>query len=150
MGRRLAEAAGGVGDFAEVDVVPAIERSLLVGAVLAPPDVAWALGHTWRTLYPAIVARLGGDGLPARDWPAFLRLAAELERVAFGPPAINAAKLLALVEAGRIDLGNLRGATLKARGAAGIELRSPHGARAVDVALDEVLPVPVPRAPRAS
>ncbi len=141
MGRRLAEAAGGVGDFAEVDVVPAIERSLLVGAGLAPPDVAWALGHTWRTLYPAIVARLGGDGLPARDWPAFLRLAAELERVAFGPPAINAAKLLALVEAGRIDLGNLRGATLR-RGAAGIELRSPHGARAVDVALDAVLPGP--------
>ena len=141
VGRRLAEAAGGVGAFAEVDVVPAIERSLLVGAGLAPPDVAWALGHTWRTLYPAIVARLGGDGLPARDWPAFLRLAAELERVAFGPPAINAAKLLALVEAGRIDLGNLRGATLR-RGAAGIELRSPHGARAVDVALDAVLPGP--------
>jgi hypothetical protein len=42
--------------------------------------------HTWRSLYPAIVARLGGEG-SAHDWPAFRRLTAELERVAFGPPA---------------------------------------------------------------
>ena len=105
------EAAGGVAGAGEIDARRAIEQSLRVGTGLALPSVDWALGHTWRTLYPAVVARLGGDGLSARDWPAFLRLARELERVAFGPPALNAAKLLALVEAGRIDLGHLRGAT---------------------------------------
>ena len=121
--------------------MPAIEQSLLVGSGLATPDVAWALGHTWRTLYAAVVARLGGDGLAARDWPAFRRLSAEFERVAFGPPALNAAKLLALIEAGRIDLGHLRGATL-AREGGRIELRSRGSARAIDVALDAVLPGP--------
>ena len=69
-----------------------------------PPGREWALGHAWRALYPAIVSRLSGDGLAAGDWPAFLRLAAEMERIAFGPPPVNAAKLLALVEAGRVDL----------------------------------------------
>ena len=74
-------------------------------APTAAPGLPWALGHTWRALYPALVSRLGGDGLAERDWPAFLRLAAEMERVAFGPPPLNAAKLLALIEAGRVDLG---------------------------------------------
>lgn len=84
-----------------------IERSLAVSTGLAPPDLLWALGHTWRALYPAVVGRLGGDGLVADDWPAFLRLAAELERIAFGPPAINAAKLLALVDARQVDLSHV-------------------------------------------
>ena len=84
-----------------------IERSLAVATGHARPGLSWALGHTWRSLYPAVVARLGGEGLADDDWPAFLRLSAELERVAFGPPAINAAKLLALVDAGQVDLSHL-------------------------------------------
>ena len=78
----------------------------------APPDLQWALGHTWRSLYPALVERLGGGGLPEREWPAFRRLAAQLERVAFGPPPVNAAKLLALIDAGRVDLAHVGGAQL--------------------------------------
>jgi uncharacterized NAD(P)/FAD-binding protein YdhS len=139
--RWLAEAAGGVAGSGELDAVRAIEQSLLFGAGIATPDAAWALGHTWRSLYPALVGRLGGDGLSARDWPAFLCLARELERVAFGPPPLNAAKLLALVDAGRIELGYLRGATLS--GEIGrIVLQSARGRREVDAVVDAVLPGP--------
>ena len=95
----------------------------------------------WRSLYPALVARLGGDGLQTRDWPAFLRLSAEMERIAFGPPPLNAAKLLALVDAGRIDLSFLRAATLASEHGH-TALRSERGTRTVDVVIDAVLPAP--------
>jgi uncharacterized NAD(P)/FAD-binding protein YdhS len=123
------------------DVAAEIERSLAVGAGLVPPDRAWALGHAWRALYPAIVSQLGGDGLAARDWPAFLRLAAEMERIAFGPPPVNAAKLLALVEAGCIDLTHLHGGVIVSRNG-GTRLRSQGGSERIDVAVDGVIPGP--------
>jgi diaminopimelate decarboxylase len=119
----------------------AIERSLAVGAGLVAPDRAWALGHAWRALYPAIVTRLGGDGLDDRDWPAFLWLAAEMERIAFGPPAINAAKLLSLIEAGLVDLEHARGGELLTRGGHTL-LQSAQGSVPVEVAVDAVLPGP--------
>ena len=40
-----------------------LERSLAVGAGLHPPDLQWALGQCWRSVYPAIVQRLGHGGL---------------------------------------------------------------------------------------
>jgi uncharacterized NAD(P)/FAD-binding protein YdhS len=141
VGRRLAEAVGGIVTAGGPSPVEAIEHSLAVGAGCAAPGVPWALGHTWRTLYPALVSRLGGDGLAGRDWPAFLCLSAEMERVAFGPPPINAAKLLALIEAGRIDLSHLQGARLVDAGGR-TALRSPYGERVVDAVIDAVLPGP--------
>ena len=121
--------------------VDAIERSLAVGAELVPPDREWALGHAWRALYPAIVSQLGGDGLAEGDWPAFLRLAGEMERIAFGPPAVNAAKLLALIAAGRVDLSHVHGGELVTAGGRTL-LQSAHGSTAVDVVVDAVLPGP--------
>ena len=41
-----------------------------------------------------------------------------MERIAFGPPAVNAAKLLALIEAGLVDLTHVRGGELTSRGRA--------------------------------
>jgi diaminopimelate decarboxylase len=141
IGRRFAEAAGGVQEAGEPEPAEAIAESLAVGNGSALPGVPWALGHTWRALYPALVSRLGGDGLAARDWPAFLRLSAEMERVAFGPPPLNAAKLLALIEAGRVDLAHVRGGRLV--GEEGhLSLRSEHGEQPVDAVLDAVLPAP--------
>jgi diaminopimelate decarboxylase len=110
--------------------VEELERSLAVGAGLRAPDVQWALGHGWRALYPAIVERVGGDGLTASSWLAFHRLARALERVAFGPAPLNAAKLLALVDAGIVDLAHLR-----------------DGGGAADVVLDAVIPGPGARGP---
>jgi diaminopimelate decarboxylase len=141
---RALEVAGGVvpgaGDLArELERVQAggrwpvaagaaaeLEHSLEVATGLRVPDVPWALGHTWRSLYPAIVTRFGHGGLPAGRWPAFRRLAIEMERIAFGPPVRNAARLLALVEAGRVDLRNVAG-------------RHPQN---VDAVIDAVIPPP--------
>ena len=131
------------GDVAgeELGAASAIDRSLAVGAGLAPPGWSWAFGHAWRALYPAVVERLGGEGLRTDDWPDFLRLAGELERLAFGPPPVNAAKLLALVEAGIVDLSHLRGGRLAASGGQTL-LRSAAGERSVDVVVDAVLAPP--------
>ena len=118
-----------------------VEQSLAVGAGLRPPDLPWALGHTWRSLYPALVQRLGGDGMADGEWPAFLRLAAQMERVSFGPPPDTAAKLLALIDAGRVDLTHVGGATLSTSGAI-TTLRSARGERPVDVVINAVLPAP--------
>ena len=121
----LAGAASGVRGSSTLSTYDELERSLAVGCGLVPPDLSWALGHGWRALYPAVVARLGGDALAEGDWPAFHHLAAELERVAFGPAPINAAKLLALVDAGQVDLARVAG-----------------GERQADIVVDAVLPGP--------
>jgi diaminopimelate decarboxylase len=86
------------------DPAGAIRKSLEIDCGESPPNLAWALGLAWRELYPAIVERFSHGGLTAQDRMPFLRLAAELERLAFGPPPVNAAKLLALNEAGILDL----------------------------------------------
>lgn len=118
-----------------------LERSLAVGAGLREPGAQWALGHAWRTLYPALVLRLGGDGLAVSQWPSFRALAAEMERVAFGPAAVNVAKLLALIDAGRVDLSHVRAPGLRTRGGRAY-LCSEHGERPIDAVVDAVLPGP--------
>jgi diaminopimelate decarboxylase len=124
-----------------LDPATAIDRSLAVAAGLAPPGPSSALGHAWRVLYPAIVEHLGGDGLGSDDWPGFRRLAAEMERLAFGPPPLNAAKLLALIDAGRVDLTHLRGGRL-AEANGHTLLRSAAGEHRIDCVVDAVLPPP--------
>ena len=121
------------GSSAQPRRVPAaaIAHSLAVGAGRARPDMQWAIGETWRALYPAIVERLGGDALTAEVWPEFRRMAAEMERIAFGPSPLNAAKLLALIVAGRVDLGHVHGGPI------------PR----FDVEIDAVMPGPEVRAP---
>lgn len=118
-----------------------LEASLLVGTGRSAPDAAWALGHTWRALYPAIVARCGGHGLADDRWPAFRRLAQELERIAFGPPPVSVAKLLALADAGIVDLGRTSGGGLSEDGGRTV-LTGPTGRHEVDVVVDAVLPGP--------
>jgi diaminopimelate decarboxylase len=118
-----------------------IERSLAVGAGLAAPDLPWALGHTWRAIYPALVARLGHGGLSLAQRPAFAALAVQMERVAFGPPAVNAAKLLALIAAGRADLAHVAGGQIRSREHMSV-IAGARGERRVDVVVDAVLPPP--------
>jgi diaminopimelate decarboxylase len=117
-----------------------LARSVAIAAGLEPPDHQWALGHAWRTSYSAIVSRFGGQRLAASQWPAFRRLAAEMERIAFGPPPRNAAKLLALVQAGFVDLGFLAGSLAEHSG--GTCLSAGRRRIEVDVVVDAVLPGP--------
>jgi diaminopimelate decarboxylase len=123
------------------DPEEALRRSLAVATGRAGPDEPWARGQAWRTLYPALVKRLGHGGLAAGGWGAFRHLAADMERVAFGPPPQNVAKLLALVDAGMVDLTHVRGGRTEP-GTGGGVLRSAAGEDPVDVTIDAVLPAP--------
>lgn len=116
--------------------------SLAVGCGLRRVDAGWALGHAWQVLYPALVARIGGDGLAPEEWPAFRRLAAEMERVAFGPGPGNAARLLALIDAGAVRLDHVAGGAVGATAGGRPEVRSPAGALPVDRVVDAVLAPP--------
>ncbi len=84
--QRLEGALAGRATPAGVSPVEELARSIAVGTGDATPGSDWALGHAWRALYPALVARVGANGLSASEWPPFRRLATEMERLAFGPP----------------------------------------------------------------
>jgi uncharacterized NAD(P)/FAD-binding protein YdhS len=84
--------------------VESLRQSLEVALGERPPDVLWALGEAWRSLYPAIVACVSHGGLAPEAWPRFAALAREMERIAFGPPPSTAAKLLTLIDAGVVRL----------------------------------------------
>ncbi len=137
----LRAAVAGVPVASETGPIAEIERSLDVAFGRYPPDLNWALGETWRSLYPALVTRLSGSGISPDAWPRFVRLATQMERVAFGPPPLNAAKLLALVAAGRIDLTHLVGGQVSLRDGV-TSLHSRNGERPVDAVVDAVLPGP--------
>lgn len=80
------------------DPVAELRQSWAVATGRAAPDAAWAVGHAWRILYPAVVWRTSyGRRRPLAGFDA---LARTLERVAFGMTPPNAARLLALLDAG--------------------------------------------------
>lgn len=125
------------------DVAAAIERSLRIGAGEQAPDLNWALARAWLALLPEIVDHLGGGALDQAGWVVFRELARKMERIAFGPPPINAAKLLALIDAGIVDLGHLRRGEL-VDGDGATALRSPAAKPPVlvDAVIDAVMPAP--------
>ncbi len=141
--------AGGAPGPTERATQDELRQGYSVATGAAPLDAEAALGIAWRLVYPAVVARFGGAPLEADGWRCFRALAAELERVGFGPSAENVAKLLALVDAGIVRLDHAAGGRLVDR--VGItELRSEAGAVPVDRVLDAVLPGPgVDRAGRS-
>lgn len=71
-------------------------------SVIQLPDRQWATGEVWRRLYGALVERVSysEDG----DLEGFHDLEREMEPLAFGPPALTAKKIDALVEAGIVVL----------------------------------------------
>ncbi len=83
-----------------------------------PPDPAWALGAAWRALQPGLVgaqkadlrrqvdsARRGvGEVAGMVVFADYFPLVAATERLAYGPPLVNATALLALVESGRVSV----------------------------------------------
>ncbi|MCO1337960.1 hypothetical protein BJH93_03495 [Kocuria polaris] len=93
-----------------------LHERLEMDAGLRRPDEAWILGRLWHGLYREMVRAL--DRLPrsARDQRRFRAAAAWQERTAFGPPAETVRKLLALVDAGIVEIraGELEGAFVDA------------------------------------
>jgi uncharacterized NAD(P)/FAD-binding protein YdhS len=89
--------------------IATLEQSYAVATGRSAPDIAWALGAAWRNLYPALVQCVSHGGLAVESWPAFRHLAVEMERIAFGPPAENVGRMLALVEASIVDLRFITG-----------------------------------------
>lgn len=65
-----------------------------------------ALGFAWRELYPEIVKRVSFGGLDTGG--DFYRLTRLLEPLAFGPPPVQIRRLLALVDAGILDVSDLQ------------------------------------------
>ena len=113
------------GDAIDADPTEALRRSWRVAIGAAPPSAMWAVGHAWRELYPALVDRFALEAADPLDFNAFADAAGRLERVAFGPPPVNAAKVLSLIDAGIIDPSRL-----------GDEIDD------VDITVDAVLPPP--------
>ncbi len=123
---RMEDALAGRATPTDLSPAEEIERSIQIGVGQGEPGPDWALGHAWRSVYPALVERLGANGLADEDWPAFRLLATEMERISFGPPPVNAAKLLALIDCGKVNLSRL----------------TDGPAPEADVSLDAVIPPP--------
>ncbi|MFC6152159.1 FAD/NAD(P)-binding protein [Nocardioides yefusunii] len=67
-------------------------------------EAAWWLGRAWAAGYAHVVASLDRSVRPEHEWRRWRERAARLERWAFGPPAETVRKLLALGEAGMLDV----------------------------------------------
>lgn len=81
-----------------------IRQSIAVAYGDHQPTAAWALAEAWRNLYSVLVKVVSHGGLDENAWAEFRPLAAEMERIAYGPPAENLARIVALVDAGIVDL----------------------------------------------
>lgn len=84
-----------------------LREQLAIASGEAAPDGSWALGQAWRGLYPALVARqerLAGTDQPPLGWSAYPCWAPGLERLAFGPPPVNARYLLEMLETGQVEV----------------------------------------------
>lgn len=90
-------------------VTAALQRSYDVAVGRRPMDERSALATTWQHLYPTLVRDLSHGGLAERSGPSFRRIAREMERLAFGPPADTVGRLLALHEEGLVDFNFLSG-----------------------------------------
>lgn len=106
----------------ETDPFEDLRASLAYARGAAVPDETWALGQAWRHAYPDLVRRqrlvaaralddpdraavpAGNSGGGPLDWADYPRLVTGLDRLAFGPPPANVAKLITLAEAGRLHL----------------------------------------------
>lgn len=123
------------GDEALADM----RRSVAVACGRAPVDAAWALGEAWRQLHPALVARVSHGGLSGDERPDFQALSCEMERLGFGPPAENVERIVALAEAGVLDLAFAGGGVLE-EGPDGPRLVLGERRLDIDAVVDAVIP----------
>ncbi|EAQ80543.1 hypothetical protein DSM3645_14395 [Blastopirellula marina DSM 3645] len=119
-----------------------MQQSVDVALGRIPPNAPFALGEAWRQLYPALINCINHGGLCEEAWPAFRQIEVEMERLAFGPPAENVRRILALEKVGVVDLSFVSGATL-ASDAASLRLVTPQNRSDVDLVINAVIPSPL-------
>lgn len=85
----------------------AMFQSYAVATGKHPKDIPFALGEAWRRLYPELVSLISYGGLASDQYGSFRRVAGEMERIAFGPPATNIGKLLTLIRGNLVTVGSL-------------------------------------------
>ncbi|QDU03905.1 hypothetical protein V6x_36280 [Gimesia chilikensis] len=124
--------------FTPSDAHEQIKQSWRVATGQTTADEAWALGETFRQLYPALVRRISHGGLAVTSWPDFQLYATEMERLAFGPPAENTGRLLALIDAGIVNLDYLQSDLIN--GQDQLVLQTGKKQQRVDRLINAVLP----------
>ena len=90
-----------------------IRQDLRIGYDIAmgrrAQDSAWALAEIWRRCYPQLINWISHRELTTDDAHHFRQIAAEMERLAFGPPAQNIGKLITLEQAGIVSFDHMSG-----------------------------------------
>jgi uncharacterized NAD(P)/FAD-binding protein YdhS len=142
-GARALKALGGeaTGPLPGAEPLRVIKRSVRVACGDLPPDDLWARGEAWRQAYPAVVNRAGHGGIAAARPAAFARLARAMERFAFGPPASNLARMVALASAGRLELRVVRAPRIQTREGR-LVLKAAGASIPIDVLVNAVIPPP--------
>ncbi|SDX66577.1 FAD-NAD(P)-binding [Sulfitobacter pontiacus] len=90
-----------------------IRQDLRIGYDIAmghrAQDSAWALAEVWRRCYSQLINWISHRELTPDDAHHFRQIAAEMERLAFGPPAQNIGKLITLEQAGIVSFDHMTG-----------------------------------------
>ncbi len=118
----------------------AVSHAVHVAYGTAPRTHDDALAAAWRSVYPSIVDAVLAHRFD-RHWDQFATLTRQMERIAFGPPAANAARFAALVEAGVVDLGVASDPRVT-RTTTGFTLETATATRCVDVLVNAVIAAP--------
>lgn len=127
-------------DLTADQTLKAMADSVEIARGRRQPNQAWALGESWRQLYSSMVERLNYGGLAVEERPHFQRVASEMERIAFGPPAVNLTWIIALTEAGILDLQCLKSPEIERKSPnillrrAGAEMLAEHSFNTVLIA----------------
>ena len=92
-----------------------IRQDLRIGYDIAmgrrAQDSAWVLAEAWRRCYPQLINWISHRELTPDDAHHFRQIAAEMEGLAFGPPAQNIGKLITLEQAGIVSFDHMSGDT---------------------------------------
>lgn len=90
-----------------------IRQDLRIGYDIAmgrrAQDSAWPLAEVWRRCYPQLINWISHREIAPDDALHFRQIAAEMERLAFGPPAQNIGKLITLEQSGIVSFDHMSG-----------------------------------------
>lgn len=92
-----------------------IRQDLRIGYDIAmgrcAQDCVWALAEVWCRCYAQLINWISHRDMAADDAHFFRQIAREMERLAFGPPAQNIGKLIALEQASLVSIDHMSGDT---------------------------------------